>query len=109
MRATSDEFTDGANSKIWPTGFGWGEEFNGDWYTDGITVRLWNLMVKSQELTPSAGGKVEQIIIGVTNLRVQVVKGAGPLMGFDYDEEGEALGADEKNAQKRGFFRWFYD
>lgn len=38
----ADEFTSGAGAKEWPTGFGWDGEFNGDWYTDGTTVRVYN-------------------------------------------------------------------
>ncbi len=38
---TSD-FSAGVGSKAWPVGFGWDGEFNGDWYTDGVTARVYN-------------------------------------------------------------------
>ncbi len=41
-RLFEDDFAQGAGSTAWPTGFGWDGEFNGDWYTDGVTVRVYN-------------------------------------------------------------------
>jgi hypothetical protein len=46
------------------------------------------------------------ILVGVTDLRVLVQKENGPMVGFDYDDEGEHLPSAEKNKQKRGYFRW---
>lgn len=38
----TDDFTTGANNSAWPKNAGWDGDFNGDWYTDGITARVWN-------------------------------------------------------------------
>lgn len=37
-----DDFSAGANDSAWPVNAGWDGDFNGDWYTDGVTARLWN-------------------------------------------------------------------
>ncbi len=47
-----------------------------------------------------------QVTVGVTNLRILVVKGPGPMRSFPYDAEGEHLGSTEKTRQQRGFFEW---
>lgn len=41
-RWLSDDFSAGANDSAWPRNAGWDGDFNGDWYTDGVTARLWN-------------------------------------------------------------------
>jgi hypothetical protein len=48
----------------------------------------------------------ERVIVGVTNLRVLVLKGQGPMRAFPYDYEGEHLGSTEKKRLGRGFFEW---
>lgn len=37
-----DDFSAGSGSTAWPLGFGWDGEFGGDWYTDGMTARVYN-------------------------------------------------------------------
>jgi len=49
---------------------------------------------------------VEPVVIGVTNHRILVFKGTGPMHSFPYDYEGEHLPDAEKNRQGRGFFAW---
>jgi hypothetical protein len=49
---------------------------------------------------------VAQVTVGVTNRRVLVQKGPGPMHAFPYDDEGEHLPSAEKKQQKRGFFEW---
>jgi hypothetical protein len=49
------------------------------------------------------------LIVGVTNLRVLVVKQEGVMVGLDYDHEGEHLGSTEKARQRRGYFSWSHD
>lgn len=41
-RLIFDDFSKGAGDSIWPAGYGWDADFNGDWYTDGITARVYN-------------------------------------------------------------------
>lgn len=38
----TDEFNAPANDSNWPMSAGWDGDFNGDWYTDGQTARVWN-------------------------------------------------------------------
>lgn len=38
----NDDFSTGANTSAWPLNAGWHGDFNGDWYTDGFTARVWN-------------------------------------------------------------------
>ncbi len=38
----TDEFNAPANDSTWPMSAGWDGDFNGDWYTDGQTARVWN-------------------------------------------------------------------
>ena len=47
-----------------------------------------------------------QVTVGVTNRRVLVVKGVGPVHSFPYDHEGEHLPSTQKKSQQRGFFDW---
>jgi hypothetical protein len=47
QRLLGETFSAGAGNKAWPVGFGWDGEFGGDWYTDGVSVRVY---------TPSWGG-----------------------------------------------------
>lgn len=49
---------------------------------------------------------VAQVTVGVTNRRVLVVKGPGPMQAFPYDQEGEHMGQAQKTKEGRGFFRW---
>jgi hypothetical protein len=49
---------------------------------------------------------VEQVTVGLTDRRILVVKGTGPLHTFAYDEEGEHLPVAQKNKERRGFFHW---
>lgn len=37
-----DDFSARPDDPAWPRNAGWDGEFNGDWYTDGKTVRVWN-------------------------------------------------------------------
>jgi len=50
--------------------------------------------------------KVEQVTIGVTDRRILVIKGAGAMHAFPYDNEGEHLPSSQKQQQRRGFFDW---
>ena len=50
--------------------------------------------------------KVEQVTIGVTDRRILVIKGAGTMHTFPYDDEGEHLPSAQKQQQRRGFFDW---
>ncbi len=38
----SDDFAAVPNTSAWPMNSGYDLEFNGDWYTDGATARVWN-------------------------------------------------------------------
>lgn len=38
----TDDFSKGALDSAWPKNAGWDGDFNGDWYTDGQTARVWN-------------------------------------------------------------------
>lgn len=38
----TDDFSEGANDSLWPSNAGYAGDFNGDWYTDGYTARLYN-------------------------------------------------------------------
>ncbi len=38
----NDTFSAGNGSTTWPIGAGWDGEFGGDWYTDGVTARVYN-------------------------------------------------------------------
>jgi hypothetical protein len=38
----NDDFSAGALDSAWPRNAGWDGDFNGDWYTDGQTARVWN-------------------------------------------------------------------
>lgn len=51
----------------------------------------------------------EPVVVGVTNLRVLVVKGRGEMSAFPYDDEGEHLPLAEKSRLGRGFFNWRHD
>lgn len=64
--------------------------------SDPVCVVAWHYAMMS----------VEQVTVGVTNRRVLVVKGAGPLHAFAYDDEGEHLPSAQKTKEGRGFFRW---
>ncbi len=73
----SDDFAAGANSKTWPAGAGWDGEFNGDWYTDGITVRVYN---------PNWGGadpNAQTNIITGFHKRLDVCPATGALLQVD--------------------------
>jgi hypothetical protein len=49
---------------------------------------------------------VEQVTVGVTDRRILVVKGTGPMHAFAYDDEGEHLPSSQKKKERRGFFDW---
>lgn len=40
QKLLSEAFTAGANDPLWPKNIGWAGDFNGDWYTDGVSVRV---------------------------------------------------------------------
>ena len=64
---------------------------------------------ESEPVCVAAYHKGMALMIGSTNQRVVVVKQDGELRPFGFDPEGEQLGSQEKNQQKRGYFRWRHD
>lgn len=72
----SDDFAAGSGSTAWPAAFGWDGEFGGDWYTDGVTARVYN---------PNWGGASPSAPIPtVTGFwkRIDVCPASGSLLQF---------------------------
>lgn len=113
----ADDFTTAPRTSKWPVEAGYDADFNGDWYTDGTTARVWNPVggnpeaplpvttgfVKFLDVCPTSGATIS--ILANVNAAFTSAQSSATLVLYYFNSTGGLIRVDANHKIGRGNVR----